>query len=144
MTAQTMAQAKIATPESLWHFLAALPTTMEAQILYGVLLSGVVGMVANYTVKWARGEIAGSLWQYLFLTQFRATLLSFFGYMGLAITSIAAAIFSTSDGQFVGWATVLWFGATNGFAVDAIANRGDRKAWSPEERAAKTKEEPKP
>lgn len=136
MTGQTIAQIKaMEVQESLWHFLTQLPQSMEAQLLYGLVIAGIVGMIANYTVKWARGDIAGSLFAYLFLQNVRATLLSFFGFVSLAITSIAAGIFTGENGGFVGWANVLWFGLTNGFAVDAIANKGQKAVWSDEKRA---------
>ena len=127
---QTIQQIKAQAPEDLWQFLLALPGSFEAQLLYGLMLSGIVGMVANYTVNWAKGDIAGSLVAYLFLENFRRTLLSIVTFAGLAITSIAAGIFMTGAGAFVGWANVLWFGAANGFGVDAIANKGRRAEWT--------------
>ena len=123
----TMAQARTAEPDSLWHFLASLPATMEAQLLYGMILSGLLGMLANYTVKWAKNEIAGCLGDYLIRSHLRATVLSFTIMVGSAITAIAAGMFTTAEGAFVGWGTVLWLGVTNGFAVDAIANKGHRE-----------------
>lgn len=139
MQSPTIQQLKTQTPDSLWHFLAALPSSFEAQLLYGLLLAGALGMIANYTVKWAKDEITGSLWAYLFCQNFKGTMLSFFSYTGLAITSIAANIFITDAGSFVGWSTVMWFGVTNGFAVDAIANKGTRPVWTPKQREEKGK-----
>ena len=137
--AQTISQAHEATQQSLWHFLAQLPQTQEAQLLYGLILAGAVGMVANYLVKWAKGEIEGNLWCYLVKDKLRATVLSFSSYVGVAVASIAAGIFVTDGGIFVGWSTVLWFGVTNGFAVDAIANKGRRPEWSEGERRERAK-----
>ena len=131
-----------AQPASLWDFLVLLPSSFEAQILYGLLLAGATGMVSNYTLKWARSEIEGSLATYLFRCHLKATLLSFSSFVGLAITSIAADIFTGNLGGFVGWANVLWFGLTNGFAVDAIANKGQRVAWSDDKRVEKTEVHP--
>lgn len=110
---------------------------MESQLLIGLTLAGTVGMLANYLTKWAKNEIDGSLWCYLFHENKRRTALSFFTYVGLSITSIAAHIFTTDGGTFVGWSTVLWFGVTQGFAVDAIANKGRREEWTTLEREAK-------
>lgn len=137
ITGPTVAQAKLASPESLWHFLAAVPSTIEFQILIGLMLAGTFGMVAHYTVKWFKGEIAGSLFEYLFVQNFRGTVLSMFSFIGLALTSIITGVFEATGGVFVGWTTVLWFGLTQGFAVDAIANKGDRKEWTDQERAVK-------
>lgn len=124
-------------PETLWHFINQLPVSFEAQLLYGLVIAGLAGMVANYAVKWARNEIEGNLWEYLFTQNVRATLLSFFGFVSLAITSIGTGIFTSDGGVFVGWANVFWFGLTNGFAVDAVANKGKTAVWSQEKRLEK-------
>ena len=109
--------------ESLWQFLSALPSTAEAQILYALLMSGVVGMMAHYFTRWAKGEIQGSLFTYLFGTCVRSTALAFSVIVGAAITAITSGVFITESGTFVGWLNVMWFGITNGFASDSIANR---------------------
>lgn len=137
MNGQTIAEAKLAAPESLWHFLLSLPGTIEAQQLYGLMIAGTLGMIANWLVKWLRGDIAGSLWCYLFHQNVRGTVLSLFSFIGLALTSITANVFVAEGGAFVGWTNVLWFGLTQGFAVDAIANKGDRKQWTDDEREAR-------
>jgi hypothetical protein len=144
MQGQTLAQvtSSVTQTESLWHFLGQLPGTIEAQQLYALLISGCLGISANYLLKWARQEIAGSLWQYLFKDNARGTVLSVASFIGLAITSIAAGVFTAEAGAYVGWTTVMWFGLTNGFAVDAIANKGTRAPWTDEQREAKTKEAP--
>lgn len=111
--------------ESLWHFLSALPATAEAQILYALLLSGVVGMMSHYFTRWAKGEIAGSLFAYLFASSVRHTALAFIVMMSSAITAITSGVFTTESGAFVGWLNVMWFGITNGYAADSIANKSD-------------------
>jgi uncharacterized membrane protein len=136
MNAPTLAQ-KTADAVSLWDYLAALPASFEAQLFYALLLAGTLGMMANYVVKWLRDELQGSLFTYLFRTHVKGTLLSLTGSISLAITSIGTGIFTTDAGIFVGWSTVLWFGVTNGFAVDSIANKGQRPVWNDEQRAAK-------
>lgn len=137
MDAPTIEQIKQQAPtsESLWQFLAQIPSSMEGQIFLGLLIAGILGMAGNYTVKWAKGEIAGSLWRYLFCTNVRSTMLSLTSYVGLMVTSIVAGIFTGEHGGFVGWTNVFWFGLTNGFAVDAIANKGDRPVWTEEQRS---------
>lgn len=113
--------------ESLWHFLSALPSTAEAQILYALLLSGVVGMMSHYFTRWAKGEIAGSLFTYLFASSARHTALAFIVMMSSAVTAITSGVFSTESGAFVGWLNVMWFGITNGYAADSIANKSEPK-----------------
>jgi hypothetical protein len=138
MDAQTIAQVKAADPESLWHFLQALPATMEAQLFYGLMLAGTLGMIANYIVRWARKEIEGSLLAYLMEQNPRGTVLSLCTYTGVAIGAIAATAFTIGPGNtFVGWGWVLWMGATNGFMIDNITNKGQRAEWTPEQRAAR-------
>ena len=138
MNAQTIAQVKAQAPESLWHFLANLPFTMEAQLFYGLMLAGSLGMLANYVVRWARNEITGSLRAYLFEQNPRGTVLSLCTYTGLAIGAIASNAFTFGEAAtFVGWGWVLWLGASNGLMIDNIANKGQRPIWTPEERAQK-------
>lgn len=138
MDAQTIAQVKAEAPDSLWHFLINLPTTMEAQLFYGLMLAGSLGMIANYIVRWARNEIAGSLLAYLIEQNPRGTVLSLCTYTGVAIGAIATGAFTAGpSATFVGWGWVLWMGATNGFMIDNIANAGRRAVWTPEKRAQK-------
>lgn len=131
--AATIAEVKAAAPESLWHFLGQLPATMEAQQFYALMLSGFVGMAAHYLNKWATGQIEGNLWNYLFNDHARSTVLSVTAYIGFALTTVTSGAL---DGA--GWFTALWMGATTGFAIDSIANKGTRPAWTDEQRANKT------
>lgn len=118
---------KAADQQTLWDFLAKLPTSMEAQILYGLLLSGGVGMMAHYAVRWARGEIVGSLANYLFTDYLKSTILAVMLLTSMATAAIISNVFVTETGAFVGWVNVLWFGITNGYASDSMANKGDSK-----------------
>lgn len=113
--------------ESLWEFLSSLPATVEAQILYALLLSGVVGMMAHYFTRWAKSEIQGSLITYMFGTCVRSTALAFTVMVGSGITAITSGVFVSETGAFVGWLNVMWFGITNGYAADSIANRSPTK-----------------
>ena len=138
MQAQTIAQIKAQDPESLWHFLSGLPASQEAQIFYALMLAGTLGMFASYGVKWAKGEISGDLFQYLFKSSMRATALSLFTYTGTALGAIYAGAFYVTDGGiFVGWGMVLWLGAINGFSIDAIVNKGERPVWTAEQRSTR-------
>ena len=129
---------------SFWDYLATLPGSFEAQLLYALIMAGTFGMTGNWLSKWAKNEIEGSLWCYLFHASVRRTLLSFLSFIGASAAAIGAGIFVTGEGHFVGWSNVLWFGFTNGFAVDAIVNKGNRFPWSPEarEKATVTKDKP--
>ena len=123
-------------PQGLLEYLNAFWGSFEMQIMVGLLVAGALGMIANYVVKWARGEIAGNLFCYLFVTNVRGTLLAYITYIGAMITAIAMDSFSGANGGFVGWRVVLWFGIVNGFAADAILNKGEKPVWSDEKRAA--------
>jgi hypothetical protein len=131
----TIAQAKAASPESLWTFLAALPSTMEAQVWYGLLLSGAVGIAAHYFYKWANDEIQGNLFNYLFRQYPKRTILSFSAYVAWTLSLVGTGIFTTSSEEFVGWSIVLILGLTNGYGVDSLANKGGRAIWDAETRA---------
>ena len=131
ITGQTIAQVKAEAPESLWHFLGQLPVTLEAQQVYALMLSGLVGMAAHYLNKWATGQIEGNLWGYMFHDHARNTVLSVTAYIGFALTTVTSGAL---DGA--GWFTALWMGATTGFAIDSIANKGTRPVWTPEQKAA--------
>ena len=126
MTGQTIQQIKSipAVQESFWQFLAHLPASMEAQVLYALLIAGVIGMVAHYAMKWLSGEIEGSLLDYLFITYPRRTGLAFAAVLGAALAAVTSGIFLNDQNAFVGWMNVIWIGLTNGYACDSIANRG--------------------
>lgn len=132
---KSIAQIAATDDGSLWTFLSQLPASTEAQMFYALMMAGTVGMAAHYIVKWARKEIDGSLFAYLFRDNPRGTLLSFCTYTGLAIAAIYADAFHVGDTRtFVGWGMVLWLGAFNGFTIDAIANKGQRPVWTPSKR----------
>ncbi len=138
MDAQTIAQVKAEAPANLWHFLLNLPATQEAQLFYALMLSGTLGMIASYVMKWAKGEIGACLGEYLFRQNLRATVLSIATYTGTTMAAIYAGAFHVGDqGVFVGWGMVMWLGALNGFGIDAIVNKGQRAVWTPEQRASK-------
>lgn len=125
-------------PTPLAVFLASLPGSWEVQLFYGLMLSGTAGMVAHYLLKWARDEIQGNLFCYLWLNK-KSTCLSLFTYIGISIGAIASGAFTGEYGGFVGWKVVFWMGATNGFTIDAIVNRTRRAEWDFRKRIAKTR-----
>lgn len=121
MQAQKMAAAR---EESLWHFLQALPTTFEMQIVYAILVSGLLGLFFCYAVKWMRKEIVGSLWAYLFHDNVRGTLLSFTLTVGIGVAGIASGMFEEGNGEFIGWWKTLVLAFGNGYFWDSVANKG--------------------
>lgn len=133
--AKTIAQVKQA-PESLLAFLAQLPATMEAQILYGLILGGLIGMAANYVVKWAQGDIAGSLWRYMFVDDPRRSWLAICILLTELIGEVSTGLFTTTTGEFVGWGMVLLNGLKSGYFIDSAANKGGRPVWTSSQRAA--------
>lgn len=118
---------------SLWDFLAQLPFSFEAQLFYGMMLAGSLGMGVNWMVKWLRNELPCFV-TYMFKNNVKRSLLAILTLAGTILTAISTDIF-VADDKFVGWLNVLWTGATTGFAVDATLNKGTREEWSPEERA---------
>lgn len=141
--------------ESLWEFLAALPFSFDAQVFYAMMLAGTAGMLANWVVRWAKGELP-CLATYLFKINPRRSLLAFITYIGTALTAVMSGVFMSDasamgevagcvveDGtkHFVGWLNVLWSGAGTGFAIDATMNKGERQEWTAEERAKRVRSE---
>lgn len=112
--------------QSLWNFLAALPSTMEAQILYGLVLSGIAGLLASWLWKYSHGQV-GCLADYLFREKRLRTLASVLTMVGTSLAAIGAGVFVTDGGQFVGWLNVLAWGANTGFGLDLAVNRGADK-----------------
>lgn len=129
----TIAQAKLQ-QQTLWQFLCALPQTMEAQIFYALILSGVLGIMAHYVHKWMKDEIQGSLWSYLFVQYPKRTAMSFGAYLAWIMSLIGTGVFVTASGEFVGYGIVLILGFTNGYGVDSLANKGGRAEWTTQQR----------
>lgn len=138
--AQAPRIAEIRGNESLLAFLQRLPGTFEAQIFYALVLFGLVGVFVNYFVRWLKKDIAGSLFAYLFRDNVRGTLLSFVSAVGTGLGGISIGFFETPDGQFIGWMNTMIVAFGNGFFWDTIANKGQRPVWTPEQRAAATKQ----
>ena len=150
MAGPTVAQiAATAQPgESLWHFLAQIPGSQDAQIWYALVFGASLGMVIHYIRRWAEQEIAGNLWDYLFCQTPRRTLLSVLGILSWSAGEVAAGLFTTAEGAFIGWALVIISGLKTGYAGDSLLNKSVRQVWPDEKRAQKlsvvTTEERKP
>ncbi|TXH19807.1 MAG: hypothetical protein E6R03_00070 [Hyphomicrobiaceae bacterium] len=118
--------------ETLWEFLLKLPASFEAQLFYGMMIAGTLGMGMNWLVKWLRNELPCFV-TYMFKSEAKRSVLSILTLAGTVLAAIATNVFVIDD-RFVGWLNVLWTGATTGFAVDATMNKGSREAWTEEER----------
>jgi hypothetical protein len=94
--------------------LIALATQHLALVFY---LAGLLGMVAHYTKKWARGQYAGNLWAYLFADHPRASLVAVITY-----TAAAAGVLVTGSIEGMKLYQVAALGFTTGYAIDSAVN----------------------
>lgn len=124
--------------QTLEAFIRAFLAGPELRVFLMLMAAGSMGMIANWLVKWARGEIKGGLLTYLFRDNPRSTALSFFTYTGAVLAAMQADVVHVAGGVFIGWANVAWLGATNGYFIDNIINKGERAVWTTEERAARS------
>jgi hypothetical protein len=115
-------------PETLWHFLEQLPSSLEAQQFYGLLIAGTLGIIAHYVMKYLYGEV-------LFRKRFKRVLASWLMFVGSCAGLVAAGVFTTDSDGFTGWFSVLIQGFTAGLGIDAIANKSSKEVWSEEKRA---------
>lgn len=134
--AQTIAQAKIAEPESLWHFLLALPSTFEAQLWYALLLGGVLGMLGHYINGRRSGDIAGSPIDYFFRDNVWRSVGAVSAMAAELFAEIGTGLFTTEAGLFVGWGLVIVSGIKSGYVGDSLINKGKRVEWTTEKREA--------
>ena len=135
--APTIAQAKaITAPEPAWHFLAALPSTMEAQLMYMLLLGGVIGMIGHYIRGRSSGDISGSPIDYFFRDNLWRSIGAAMAMATELAAEIGSGLFTTEAGVFVGWGIVLLSGLKTGYAADSILNRGSRVQWPDDKREA--------
>lgn len=134
LDAQHIAEIKQGSNESLLEFLRRFPASFEAQLWYGLFGSGIVGALLSYAWKWYQGVANGSHWTPRYVV----------GQMlwlgGSAVLAIVTVGFTTPDGQFFGWLSVLWAGGFAGFSGEVKFKEKARQAWSPEERAARAQD----
>lgn len=126
MNAQKISDLKAEHMGSLWDFLQRLPNSMEAQILYGLIIAGLVGLCASWLWKFSNKQV-GCFTKYLFTEEWVRSLASVLGMTGTAVIAVMAGVFETESGEFVGWLNVLWWGAQSGFGIDLAVNRGAAK-----------------
>lgn len=132
----TLAQLSETRPEGLWHWLASLPQSFEAEILCGLLLSGFLGALVSWLVKWTNGEASGLL-DYCFKNSAKRTAASVLAFLGVIAGFIALEIFTTASGEFVGWMNVMVNGFMAGSGSDAMINKGKRLVWDQQTRITK-------
>lgn len=130
--AAQMAQQTINDQGTFGDYVRQVRDSRELVQLLVLLGAGTVGMLANYTYKWLRDEIRGSLWHYLVEAHPRRTMLSFVVFGGYALTTVISPVL---DGA--GWGVVINMGLTTGFAIDALVNKADRHVWTNEERTVR-------
>lgn len=78
---------------------------------------GIIGMLAHYTKKWAKGEYIGNLWAYLYADKPKASLYALLTYSGAAAAVVATG---TLDAMKIG--AVVALGFTTGYAIDSSVN----------------------
>lgn len=134
-TGLTYAQASAGVSEqgSFHEYLRTLwDSRRPAQV--GVLLGfGLLGIAANYFYKWLTRQSNGSLWHYLAVDNPRRTLASFAAYAGW-IFGVAFPSDMVTDATT--WTAIINLALTTGFAIDVVANKSTRAAWTPAEREA--------
>ncbi len=97
--------------ETLGQFLKGLPTSFEAQVFYGLMLSGVIGMMGSWLWKWTQGIAHG-------IHHFTAkyTVGQLLWLIGSSIGAIETVGFQTDSGEFFGWMSVIVTGGFMGFS----------------------------
>lgn len=124
--------------QTLGAFLRQFLDGQQLRVFVVMMASGTAGMVANWAVRWARGEIRGCLTQYLFRDNPRSTLLSLFTFTGAVLAAVQGDVVHVGEANvFIGWANVAWLAASNGYFIDNVINKGERAVWSKEERDAR-------
>lgn len=131
------AQQQLAEHGSIMQYLRSLWSSRELVQLLVLIVAGTLGMMANYTYKWLRDEIQGSLWFYIAGSYPRRTALAFITFCGYAITTVMSPMLDDA-----GWSVVINLGLTTGFAIDALINKADRQAWTDEDRARRAQKPP--
>jgi len=117
---------------SFGEYVRAILHSRELVQFLVLLGAGLCGAAANYLYKWLRDEITGSLIEYVTKQYPKRTLLALATYFGYCVATVLSPVL---DGA--GWGVVLNMGFTTGFAIDALVNKSERKAWTDAERTTK-------
>lgn len=110
MDAQRIAEIKQGSNQSLWQFFGQFPASFEAQVFYGLFISGLIGMLASWAWKYSQGMTADNHWTRKYL------LGQILWLAGSSIAAIMTVGFTTDNGEFFGWLSVLWTGGFAGFS----------------------------
>lgn len=108
--------------ESLWVFLARLPTSFEAQVFYALFGSGVIGSLGSWLWKWSQGVADASH----FTARYVAGQVLWL--VGASVAAIFTVGFQTEDGVFFGWLSVLWAGGFAGFSGEIKFKKPDAQS----------------
>jgi len=112
--------------QSLFQYLIAFLTGRETEIYGALLFFGVIGMIGNYTKRWLTGEIAGSLFDYMFRQHPRATMLAACSIAAELFGEVGLGLFTSASGEFVGWSMVIATALKSGYIFDSMANKGTK------------------
>lgn len=85
------------------------------------LFCGLLGVIAHYTKKWARGEIQGNLFCYLFIDHPKETVAVLLTFLTSAAALLAAGSISISTDPMM----LIGAGFGIGWACDSGLNKGD-------------------
>jgi hypothetical protein len=127
--------AQIRSEETLWHFLAELPVSVEAQIVYGYSLAGIAGSVGSFLWKWSQGMADRTHWSPRYFVG------QILWIIGSGVGAVMTVGFTTDSGEFFGWLAVLTTGALAGFSGD-LKVKERREPWTDDQRAAAREEKP--
>lgn len=89
-------------------------------LVYAV--AGTVGVIGNYVNRWLKGEIAGNLFTYLFVTFPKATVAT-----GVAFYTTALTIFLSGQLDNATLGNLCLTGFLAGYAIDNVVNKGDAR-----------------
>lgn len=127
---------KLSEPMSFWMFLSSTFSSVNTQVTIWAFVCCTAGLGTHYLVRWAKDEIVGSLWCYLFHQSLKRTVLSLLGCASSIVVLVTTQAFYT-EGVFVGWWTVSYMSFGAGYIVDNAINKGERPAWTAAERAVR-------
>lgn len=120
MDAQKIAEIRSNGNEDVWQFIRRLPGSFEAQLLYGLVGSGLIGMLGSWLWKWSKGEADG----FAHFTP-RYLIGQVLWLLGSSTAAIMTVGFSTESGEFFGWLSVLWAGGFTGFSGE-VKQKGEQ------------------
>lgn len=118
------------TSEGFGDFLLRLPFSFQAQVFYALSGTALLGALGSWLWKWSQGATSG--WRHFTCRYIVGQVLWIIGGSLMTINTVE---FHTESGEFFGWMSVIITGGFMGFSGEI--KTGERKSWSPAERAAK-------